>query len=66
MILDRLALTTCPKLPFTALVAFGSYLLARLGYNVYTFHDVPEAHKELMEQIEQARTELRAKGVDVD
>ena len=31
-----------------------------------TFNDVPEAHKELLGQIEQARKELRAKGVDVD
>jgi hypothetical protein len=59
-------LTLVEQLPFTLLVAFGAYLLAKLGYNVFTFHDVPEAHKELMEQIEQARTELRAKGVDVD
>jgi len=33
---------------------------------VYSFNDVPEAYKELMTQIEQAKTELRAKGVDVD
>jgi dolichol-phosphate mannosyltransferase subunit 3 len=31
-----------------------------------TFNDVPEAHKELMAQIEEAKTELRAKGVAVD
>jgi dolichol-phosphate mannosyltransferase subunit 3 len=31
-----------------------------------TFNDVPAAHKELMAQIEQARKELKAKGVDVD
>jgi dolichol-phosphate mannosyltransferase subunit 3 len=47
-------------------VSFGAYLLFKLGYNVYSFNNVPEAHKELMAQIEQAKTELRAKGVDVD
>jgi dolichyl-phosphate mannosyltransferase polypeptide 3 len=31
-----------------------------------TFNDVPDAHKELMGEIEQAKTELRAKGVTVD
>jgi dolichol-phosphate mannosyltransferase subunit 3 len=31
-----------------------------------TFNDVPEAHKELLAQIDQAKTELRAKGVTVD
>jgi dolichol-phosphate mannosyltransferase subunit 3 len=30
------------------------------------FNDVPEAHKELMQQIDHARKELAAKGVDVD
>jgi dolichyl-phosphate mannosyltransferase polypeptide 3 len=47
-------------------VSFGAYLLFKLGYGVFTFNDVPEAYKELMGQIEQAKTELRAKGVDVD
>ncbi|KAF2431243.1 dolichol-phosphate mannosyltransferase subunit 3 [Tothia fuscella] len=55
-----------PVLPFWALVSFGAYLLFKLGYGVFTFNDVPEAHKELMAEIEQARTELRAKGVSVD
>ncbi|KAF1987357.1 dolichol phosphate mannosyltransferas-like protein subunit 3 [Aulographum hederae CBS 113979] len=55
-----------PVLPFWAIVSFGAYLLFKLGYGVFTFNDVPEAHKELMEQISRARTELKAKGVDVD
>lgn len=53
------------KLPFWALVSFGAYLLFKLGWGVFTFNDVPDAHKELVEQIQQARKELRAKGVDV-
>lgn len=55
-----------PVLPFWALVSFGAYLLLRLGWNVMTFHDVPEAHKELMAEIELAKTDLRQLGVDVD
>ncbi|EKG20115.1 Dolichol-phosphate mannosyltransferase subunit 3 [Macrophomina phaseolina MS6] len=55
-----------PVLPFWALVSFGAYLLFKLGLGVFTFNDVPQAHKELMAEIEQARAELRTKGVDVD
>ncbi|KAF2006849.1 dolichol phosphate mannosyltransferas-like protein subunit 3 [Amniculicola lignicola CBS 123094] len=54
-----------PVLPFWALVSFGSYLLFKLGWGVFTFNDVPNAHKELMEQIKEARVDLKAKGVDV-
>jgi len=55
-----------PFIPIWAVVAFGAYLLCKLGYGVLTFNDVPEAHKELMAQIQQAKDELRKKGVDVD
>jgi dolichyl-phosphate mannosyltransferase polypeptide 3 len=54
------------QLPFWALVSFGAFLLFKLGYGVLTFNDVPDAHNELMQQIEQARKELKAKGVSVD
>ncbi|KAF9740014.1 hypothetical protein PMIN06_003435 [Paraphaeosphaeria minitans] len=54
-----------PVLPFWALVSFGAYLLFKLGWGVFTFNDVPEAHKELISQIAEARAELSAKGVDV-
>ena len=54
------------QLPFWALVSFGSYLLFKLGWGVLTFNDVPNAHKELLGEIEVAREELRRKGVDVD
>ncbi|PMD17426.1 dolichol-phosphate mannosyltransferase subunit 3 [Hyaloscypha hepaticicola] len=55
-----------PVLPFWVLVSFGAYLLFQLGYGVLTFNDVPEAHAELMKEIDLARADLRAKGVDVD
>jgi dolichyl-phosphate mannosyltransferase polypeptide 3 len=63
-LLPRHSLTQL-QLPFWALVSFGSYLLFKLGWGVFTFNDVPEAHKELLGQIKQARAELRSKGVDV-
>ncbi|OLN97810.1 Dolichol-phosphate mannosyltransferase subunit 3 [Colletotrichum chlorophyti] len=55
-----------PVLPFWVLISFGAYLLGRLGYNVMTFNDVPEAHKELMAEIDEAKVDLRKLGVDVD
>ncbi|GAB7353375.1 hypothetical protein MBLNU459_g3855t1 [Dothideomycetes sp. NU459] len=55
-----------PVLPFWALVSFGAYLLFKLGWGVFTFNDVPQAHKELMAEIELARADLRKKGVEVD
>jgi len=54
------------QLPLWGIVAFGAYLLAKLGYGVLTFNDVPEAHRDLVKQIEQARAELKKKGVEVD
>ena len=54
------------QLPFWALVSFGAYLLFKLGWGVFSFNDVPEAHRELMKEIEIARSELKTKGVDVD
>lgn len=64
--------TTCAtadaraQLPFWALVSFGSYLLFKLGWGVFTFNDVPAAYDELMGQIDEAKRDLRKKGVDVD
>ncbi|KAL8765297.1 MAG: hypothetical protein Q9209_007572 [Squamulea sp. 1 TL-2023] len=55
-----------PILPLWSLVSFGSYLLFKLGWGVITFNDVPQAHKELMAEIELARKDLKANGIDVD
>ncbi|EGP88614.1 unnamed protein product [Zymoseptoria tritici ST99CH_3D1] len=55
-----------PVLPIWALISFGAYLLGKLGWGVLTFNDVPEAHDELMKEIETARKDLKAKGVSVD
>lgn len=54
------------QLPFWAIVSFGAYLLAKLGYGVFSFNDVPEAHEELVKEIEQARADLKKRGVSVD
>lgn len=54
------------KLPFWVLVSFGSYLLFKLGWGVLTFNDVPDAHKELLREIDLARVDLKSKGIDVD
>ncbi|KAI9896709.1 hypothetical protein N3K66_008881 [Trichothecium roseum] len=55
-----------PVLPFWALVTFGAVLLFRLGFGILTFNDVPDAHKELMQEIDMAKVDLRKLGVDVD
>ncbi|CAK7563682.1 MAG: hypothetical protein SEPTF4163_001557 [Sporothrix epigloea] len=55
-----------PVLPFWLLVAFGAYILARLGWGILTFNDCPEAHKELVAEIELARADLRKLGVSID
>ncbi|KFG80171.1 dolichol phosphate mannosyltransferase subunit 3, partial [Metarhizium anisopliae] len=53
-------------LPFWALISFGALLLFRLGWGIMTFNDVPEAHQELMKEIDMAKGDLRKMGVDVD
>ncbi|CAK7239448.1 MAG: hypothetical protein STHCBS139747_000879 [Sporothrix thermara] len=55
-----------PVLPFWCIVALGAYVLARLGWGILTFNDCPEAHKELVAEIEMARADLRKMGVSVD
>ncbi|KAL2105800.1 hypothetical protein VUR80DRAFT_7721 [Thermomyces stellatus] len=55
-----------PFLPLWAIVTFGAYLLFSLGWGVLTFNDVPHAHEELMQEIDLAKKDLRARGVDVD
>ncbi|KAI9294291.1 dolichol-phosphate mannosyltransferase subunit 3 [Neoconidiobolus thromboides FSU 785] len=55
-----------PTLPFVALVGFASYSLVNIGYSLITFRDCPEAHEELMKEIDVAITDLRSKNVTVD
>jgi len=55
-----------PVIPFYAVISFACYLLARLGWAVMTFNDVPEAHESLQREIEITKIELRKGKVDVD
>jgi len=55
-----------PVLPFWALVSFGAYLLASLGWGIFTFKDREDAYIELKAEIATAKNELRMQGVDVD
>ncbi|KIY63510.1 dolichol-phosphate mannosyltransferase subunit 3 [Cylindrobasidium torrendii FP15055 ss-10] len=55
-----------PVLPWWLLVSFGAYSLWALGWGLWTFQDCPNAFTELMVEINQAKNELRAKGVTVD
>ncbi|ODQ47124.1 hypothetical protein PICMEDRAFT_31359 [Pichia membranifaciens NRRL Y-2026] len=55
-----------PVVPWWALVSFGCYTLFSLGYGVYTLQDKKDKYVELTEQIKEAKTFLKAKGVDVN
>ncbi|KAJ8517980.1 hypothetical protein ONZ45_g4908 [Pleurotus djamor] len=55
-----------PVLPWWLLVSFGSYSLWSIGWGLFTFRDCPEAYAELMNEISEAKNDLRAKGVTVD
>lgn len=55
-----------PVFPFWLLVSFGAYLLFNLGWGILTFKDKEDAYRELVLEIEQAKKELKAKGVNVD
>lgn len=50
-------------MPFYLLVTFGCYSLATIGYRVATFNDCDDAAKELLEQIKEAKEDLRKKGL---
>lgn len=54
-----------PLLPWWSLVAFGAYALGTLGYDLLTFKDKPEKYAELMDQIKEAKADLKTKGVSV-
>lgn len=54
-----------PVLPWWGLVTFGCYALFCLGYGVFTLKDKEDKYYELKEQIKEAKTELKAKGIDI-
>ncbi|EJD42759.1 dolichol-phosphate mannosyltransferase subunit 3 [Auricularia subglabra TFB-10046 SS5] len=55
-----------PVLPWWLLVSFGSYSLWTLGWAMLSFRECPEAYEELTKEVEQAKQDLRRRGVDVD
>lgn len=55
-----------PFLPFWALVTFGAYALATLGWGVYSFKDKEASYKELLGQIDEAKAFYESKGVSLD
>lgn len=50
-------------IPVYLLVAFGCYSLATVGYRVATFNDCVEASQELQAQIQEAKADLKKKGL---
>jgi uncharacterized protein (DUF58 family) len=50
-------------LPFWAIVAVGLYLLAVLIVGVMSFNDVPNASTELEAEIEEAKAEMKKRGI---
>ncbi|KAH7338668.1 dolichol-phosphate mannosyltransferase subunit 3 [Rhizoctonia solani] len=55
-----------PTLPWWLLVSFGSYSLGSLGWGLYSFRDCTDAYHELLGEINEAKNDLRARGVTVD
>ncbi|KAL7665893.1 Dolichol-phosphate mannosyltransferase subunit 3 [[Candida] zeylanoides] len=55
-----------PFLPWWALVSFGAYALATLGWGVYTFKDKKSKYEELLVQIDEAKAFYEKKGVSLD
>ncbi|KAG0691689.1 dolichol-phosphate mannosyltransferase subunit 3 [Suillus ampliporus] len=55
-----------PVIPWWLLVSFGSYSLWSLGWGVFTFRDCPEAYHELLQEINEAKNDLRSRAVTVD
>lgn len=55
-----------PFLPWWALVTFGAYALGTLGWGVFTFKDKEDKYKELLGQIDEAKSFYKSKGIDLD
>ncbi|XP_034066175.1 dolichol-phosphate mannosyltransferase subunit 3 [Gymnodraco acuticeps] len=52
-------------MPLYLLVSFGCYSLGTVGYRVATFNDCDEASAELLGQIQEAKQDLRKKGLKI-
>ncbi|KAJ2007949.1 hypothetical protein GGI04_001321 [Coemansia thaxteri] len=54
-----------PALPLLAVVSLGAYAFVNIGLNLLTFRECPEAYHELMQEIQEAKDDLRTKNVDI-
>ncbi|KAI3626114.1 hypothetical protein CBS9595_001475 [Malassezia furfur] len=54
------------SLPWWVLVSTGAYLLFSVGWGIFHFNDVPQAHEDLLLDIKTAKDYLRERGVTVD
>ncbi|PVZ98426.1 hypothetical protein BB558_005573 [Smittium angustum] len=54
-----------PIIPLWLLVSFGSYALCNIGYNLLTFRECPNEYHLLMEEINESKSFMRSKGVEV-
>ncbi|KAL7747287.1 hypothetical protein RI367_007341 [Sorochytrium milnesiophthora] len=55
-----------PALPLWVIVSFGAYSLGTIGLGLMTFGDCPEAHCELMQEVAQAKADLKSKRITID
>ncbi|PFX13887.1 dolichol-phosphate mannosyltransferase subunit 3-like [Stylophora pistillata] len=53
-------------IPVYALIVFGCYSLATIGYRVATFNDCVEASESLKQEINDAREDLSKRGFKFD
>ena len=51
-------------LPLWLIILFGLYSIIQVLYDVFNVKDYPEAHKQLLNDIDQARKSLTKKGFD--
>jgi len=49
--------------PILVIASFGLYALCSVLYGVFTFNDCPEAREELVNEIKQAKVELRKRNI---
>ncbi|KAG1840636.1 dolichol-phosphate mannosyltransferase subunit 3 [Suillus subluteus] len=55
-----------PVIPWWLLVSLGSYSLWSLGWGMFTFRDCPDAYHQLLQEINEAKNDLRSRAVTVD
>ncbi|BFZ56949.1 hypothetical protein PYCC9005_003999 [Savitreella phatthalungensis] len=55
-----------PTLPLWVIVSFGAYLLGTLGWNIFTFQDKEAAYHSLLKEIDEAKRDLKGRGVTID